>query len=379
MRILLTGDPNSPFVRQYALRLKLAYKGPLRVDLLPLHPTSEVIPSGIFSRVFKYPAIPLIRHRTKPAYLIRIFFVAWILYSRRQSYDAIHVHYLMQDLRFMPRLFRRFAPQRIITVWGSDFMLVSNGIRRHLKPVVEAATMVTFANPGTLDKFRNFYMPQNTPLLIRRYGLDPLDELRNLDQTDKSQCRRMAGLPEEALIVTVGYNFDSIQQHQAILQSILNTPGLERYRQNLLFLFPFTYGTEPDNRRLITELLRNFPFKYLIIERYLDLRGIALLRKSSDIMIQMQISDQLSGSMQEYLYAGNVVITGKWLDYRSLTDNMIYFKTVGRVEEAGEGLLGCIGNLPEEQSRCLINRQAIYALSSWESVIDSWIQLYISP
>ena len=55
--------------------------------------------------------------------------------------------------------------------------------------------------------------------------------------------------------------------------------------------------------------------EFRIVQRYLDRQELAAFRIASDILIHLPVSDALSGTVLETVYAGNAVITGSWLPY----------------------------------------------------------------
>jgi len=105
-------------------------------------------------------------------------------------------------------------------------------------------------------------------------------------------------------------------------------------------------------------------------------REIALIRKASDVFINVQVTDQFSGSMQEHLFAENVVITGDWLPYKTLDERGVFMRKVSSVDDVGRELLHVAHNLDSLRKNCLINPDIIWELSSWEKNIQSWVGLY---
>jgi len=93
-------------------------------------------------------------------------------------------------------------------------------------------------------------------------------------------------------------------------------------------------------------------------------------------MVYLPTSDQLSGSMQECLYAGNIVITGDWLPYRILEEQGIFMLKISSVDEVGEKLIYSLNHLKKLKESCKGNSQIIWNMSSWDKNINDWIQMY---
>jgi len=187
-------------------------------------------------------------------------------------------------------------------------------------------------------------------------------------------CRKHLGLPEDSIIVTVGYNNSPGQQHIEILKSIKKRR--KEIPENLFFILPMTYGATNEYRNTVRKYVEQHSLRYKIFDRFMPDEEMAMLRRASDIMIQVQITDQFSGSMQEHLYSENVVITGDWLPYGTLDEKGIFMLKVSSVEEVGEKLVYALNNLDSLKEKCKKNPEIIWELSSWEKNIQSWIDMY---
>jgi len=218
--------------------------------------------------------------------------------------------------------------------------------------------------------YRNKY---SNKLRICSFGLAPLEVLRSLE-LNKRECRELLSLPEESLIVTVGYNNSPAQQHIEILNSI------EKHKrgipENAFLVLPMTYGATDEYRNTVRKYLEQHGFGYRIFDKFMPDREMAMLRKASDLMIQVQITDQFSGSMLEHLYTENVVITGDWLPYGTLDEKGVFMLRVSSVKEVGEKLVYAVNNLDSLKEKCKKNPEIIWELSSWEKNIQSWIDVY---
>jgi hypothetical protein len=289
----------------------------------------------------------------------------------------VHVLYAVQDLALMPGSFGRVAPRRVITVFGSDFTRLSTFRRSMMAPVFGQATSITFANPATMEAFRLHYGFPAEKLSLCRFGLEPLERLMKISTLSVAASLSALGLPAGKTIITVGYNFNSIQQHLPVMQALSNSHELLKRKEALLFVFPLTYGTEKEYLKKLKQALETFPYPFITFESYLSEEDNAHLRRSSDIMLQMQQHDQFSGSMQEYLFAGCLVITGSWLDYRVLSDEGAYFRSVGALSEVGAELNLCLDHLAAEKLKCKANEAVISRLSSWNETMPGWMNLYL--
>jgi hypothetical protein len=377
MRILLIGDLKSSFVRDYALHLKHSKLGGLQIDLFATMPPFDPAGTQYFNRVFSYPYLKLFEPVRQFRVIIRLLYLFFFLLFQGRKYSHIHIHYLLIDFSVLTFLFRLLRRKPIVTVFGSDLLRISGRRKRMLTGFLRNIKLITFANPELRDEICMFYGINREKSRICRFGLSPLDLIKALKLKSKKTLRSEIGLPKDKVIVCIGNNSNSNQQHLKILSSLAENQELQAIAEKLHFVFPMTYGNEIKYKELVIDNLNQFPFSQTTFSEYLDDIDNARLRLSSDIMIQLQANDQLSGAMQEHLFAGNVVITGAWLPYKLFRSKGIFFREIQEIANIGDELVYCLNNLDREKQKCIGNDEKIYSMSGWENTISDWVNVYI--
>lgn len=376
-RLLLIGDPNSLYVQNYALQLRKHYGAELAMEIFatfaPKRDRKDMPYSSIYGMMQQTGGQPGIRQVLRPILLHRF------LKKKRGWYDVVHVLYCIQDLMFVKNSLRGASSRLILTVFGSDFYQLDGWKRRWFGPVYRSADFVTSNNSRAMEEIGKSYSIAPSNLRICRFGFNALDTLSKFKDIPRNVSRNRLNLPQEKVIVCIGYNYDPIQQHLAILRSIETHPVLLAKKDVLFFLIPMTYGTDPVYKEKLAAVLAQFPFQHATFERFLSEEENAHLRKAPDIMIQLQKSDSLSASTQEHMFAGNVLITGSWLPYDDLREAGIHFITVDEPREIGKTLALCLENLPDERGKSVNNPEMIYRMSSWGANLTSWLRLYDEP
>ena len=376
MRILLTGDPASGFIRDYASNLRKYGPAGIRIDLFSTMTPGAFVARPFFDRVFCYPHLGIYKHFKQSRFVVRLIWLFFFILRNGRKYDHIHIHYLLIDFAFLSPLFSLLGYRPVITVFGSDLLRISPSRKKALTGIIRHARLLTFANQEIRDRVCSYYRIDPSKTRICRFGLPPLDHIRDLDVQPPDALRYQLGLPEGKTVICVGSNFNSNQQHVKIMKSLAENEPLAGMTERLHFVFPLTYGTETGYKQTLLKLLDNFPFSRTVLTEFLSDADNAALRRTCDIMVQLQEYDQLSGAMQEHLYAGNVVITGKWLPYLTFKERGVYFIEIDDVGQVGQAVHHAVVNLAAEKEKCRNNPRAIYDLSSWEANIHSWISLY---
>ena len=377
MNILIIGDPNSLFVLNYAKNLRELTNSEIQLDLLgTFRPFRMGDSKAYFRKTFLLPASAKVYSNMRLQMVLRFFLLGWVLLVRRNQYQVIHCFYAYKDLILLRRLFKSWPGRLVLTIYGSDFYTIPQRWRQGYNAFFQYPDRITFANPNTKATFRKSFQIDEEKLKICRFGLEPLKVLSAMKDVPTSECRRRLSVPTDKIIIAVGYNFDAIQQHTGILDSLENSADLSAWNDSIFFVFPMTNGQDKENKSSVLERLKSFRYPFKVFDKFMTNEEISCLRLATDIMIQVQKSDQLSGSMQEHLYAGNLIITGKWLPYDTFVNEGIYFRRVGNVDDLGNELLESLANLQAEKAKCKDNPDIIFRLSSWEKNIDSWLNLY---
>ena len=175
----------------------------------------------------------------------------------------------------------------------------------------------------------------------------------------------------------------SLQRRRAACETLLRGHAFQRRRadynkmqKKLAVVFPMTYELEEEYLATVQNALKDVAFCYdIIIQRMTELQLLSL-RKISDIVVNIQVIDSLSASLQEHIFCGGVLIAGEWLPYSLFTDHGIYYIKSG-VSDLSEKLLDTIQNLDTLKRKCGDNGQRIYALTSWQAVIERWKDIYL--
>lgn len=291
-----------------------------------------------------------------------------------EKYDIIHIHFLTPFYGLLAEQIRKKCDKIIVTIWGSDYYRTTQEEKQVQKNIFEIADNINFGNENTLSNFNDYYNKvYSNKLSICRFGLIQLEYIKDSINDDKTKLKELLSLPKDSIIITCGYNASPAQNHLSIIDSIRKVK--KQLPANCYFLFPMTYG---DSNLVISvrEKLIKSGINYKIYDEFLSEEDTAKLRVVSDIMIQVQTTDQLSGSMQEYLYADNVVITGSWLPYSVFKNNGVYFLEVDKVEEVGKKLTYSVRSLHKLKNKCSKNEDIIWNMTSWERAINNWINVY---
>ena len=378
MKILVIGNRKHQFVYNYVKSLrKYRSDSNLQIDVLSQDKDSKKENTDVFfDHVYSLST-------SNPLYKNRFFRILFQLFSlvaylnRLKSYDIIHIHYLENIIIWNYFFTKQIKGKLVISIWGSDFLRASNRKRHMMIRIFDRADQITIASPTVKLQFEDFYKGKyNDKITICQFGLQPLEYFANTNLEDLDRKKKELGLNLNKIIITIGYNASRLQRHKEIIECIEKDKKLSLYKDKIEFLLPCTYPKDPEYLESLSLQISESSFHYTIINDFLSDESVARLRCITNIFIQLQPTDMLSGSMLEHLAAGNIVITGKWLPYEVLDDLNINMYKIERVDKVAITLNNVLENYSEYADLCKLNKKIVLDNFRWKAVINKWIKMY---
>lgn len=282
------------------------------------------------------------------------------------DFDIIHLQSLSPCIVVSFPFLKSKNIKLITSVWGSDFYRATNYWKQKSSAIFSNSALITTTNSLTMQALDESYkIPKNKRRIVR-FGLEAFDLIDE---------QRGGVVKSDKFTITIGYNRSQFQQHIKIIESLEKLPNT--ILEECHFVLPFTYGPQNSTYKAkLKEMLDKLGVSYNILEEFLPDSELARLRLGCDLMIQLQTTDQFSGSMQEYLYAGSVVITGSWLPYGDLDSAGVHMEKVEKVEDVVEKVVYVYENFDLLKSHEQKNRELLYSIGSWSENVGRWKALY---
>jgi glycosyltransferase involved in cell wall biosynthesis len=151
----------------------------------------------------------------------------------------------------------------------------------------------------------------------------------------------------------------------------------EHEKDRIFLLFLMTY---PKNRdEYIDEVVKeaiDAGFRCKVVTSFLSYEQMAQYEECLDVLISMQTTDQLSSTILENLYCGNIIVAGNWLPYGILSEMGLFFVSFGDEEELKDVIEDILFRKDEYLGYCKQNRDKVYDLSSWDNAVKLWARLW---
>ena len=368
--ILLLGNKESVFVSNFALEIeKQGFTAhifdPVRFGIYNSR--------GTLIRNFSTPPA-ILDHIPKLGYRFKLVLIRRMLHKLRGRYRICHIHYNLKLYADIAESVKNIADKLVVSIWGSDFYRMSPSARKAQERIYDRADLIAFLTDQTMQAFNDYYSgryEQKTTVL--RLGLKPLEYIDDIADETPQAIKTHFGINPEATVVACGYNGTTAQNHKTIIESIQAVEP--KLLEGCLFVFPMSYG-EKDHMIAVEEKLRQSGLPHKLITGFLSDVDMARLRKMTDIFINLQTTDHLSGSLLEHLYAGGIVISGRWLPYDILDKKGVFQLYVDSPAEVGEKLHEILSDLKYLKGKTEANPSIVGDISRWSVNIVKWAQAY---
>jgi hypothetical protein len=296
---------------------------------------------------------------------------------RNKKYDAIHVHFADRYSCWFALRCHRMADKEICSFWGSDLFRSPDKELKKLKTYLNKCQAITITTKKMIDRFESVLGRSYANKIKRiRFGIEAFDVIDSIIQTeDRHTMRGKLGLPNDQIIICIGYNGSSNQQHLEILEQMAKIDPI--ICNKLFIVIQMTYGNDdPSYYGNVKSKLVSMLCDSKIFTEYMDVVDIARLRCVTDVFIHGQTTDALSASFQEYIYAGATVINAKWLKYSELDEIGIKYIEFSSFDEIPSLITDIVQNPESSKVPDSQNRKILKSFSSIHAVSEEWYSLY---
>ena len=261
-----------------------------------------------------------------------------------------------------------------ITLWGSELMRGTAERKRLLKYGFDNACRVKMTDnlhDVLVESYGEVYEEKSR---IVYFGNSEIFHIENLSDENAKEIRdRLYGNTTDKMIVVLGYNGLSAQNHRRMIEAAASLT--DSLKQSLHLVLPMTYCSSPEYIGEMKPLLDSSSISYTILDHFLDAKEVAAIRKTAHVVVNVQDSDALSASLNGHLFCGNVCIFGEWLKYGVYTDNDIYYIKTS-MEDIASHLKDVLEHYDRYRQLCAGNHDKIKDLFSWEATMKKQIEAY---
>ena len=287
-------------------------------------------------------------------------------------YDKVDIHAFRAENLMWTKKCIEWKVKYDITLWGSEVLRASDREIFDVEWGYKGANSIKALSKilkRLSDVFNHTY--DNKTYLVY-FGNTNFDVINKISFEEANNIAIDLGIKIPGrIVITCGYNGSPQQQHIIMIDVLRKLP--EETKNKIHVVIPMTYGFIESYYQEVQKELDASGLSYVILLRFLQPEELAVLRMTSDIVVNTQTTDAFCGALQEHLYCQNVVIIADWLDYPEYEDNNIfYIKTTE--ENLYDNIHYAINNYSVLKEKTIDNRMKLKKLTSWNSTITNWVK-----
>jgi hypothetical protein len=293
------------------------------------------------------------------------------------TYDTFHFHFMQYS--YLRELFLVPKNKKIVcSFWGSDLLRTADILNFYfVKKALNRATIITCQSAELreiiLSKYgRNLFDKiQISMFPVDRITYEQMDLFFD-DKQKISEFKTKFGYATDKINVLIGHNGNPFNNHLKIIEAIQKSSHFSSFQ----LIINFNYGINPNEKEnyknKIIDAFVEFENKPTIIEHFFSKEELALSRLATDIFIHLPISDALSGSMLEMLYASSIVVTGSWLPYKTFTSAQLIYHEVADFSQLTTTVSEIANHFEREKEQIKNNRNQIKNTFLSDSIVTKW-------
>lgn len=380
MKILVIGDSNSIFIKQY-IEYVLLDEGRNQIVLIEENSTN-----GDYMKFYSEHGVAVEpRVNEKNRILARIPKIRagvanriWCSQIRKKygRFDLVHIHGLNYSRGNIALYTRGNTEKLAITVWGDEIFRVDDKTAAAYQKYYDVADRITVSTTDMYRKFDTVYGGKyRSVVTMNKFGigvLDYIDQVKKLYSREQI-CREYGIRDPDKRTVFVGHNGRAAQRHLEITKSLAALS--EAARKNITLVYTMTYGVPGEDylNSMVAEA-QKLGCDFVVLRKYMNEIQTAKLRSICDVMLHAQLTDAFSASICESLYAGAVIFNGSWLQYNDLPDHHRCFVEYDQIEEIPGKLEMLLEDFDVHKSSYAGNTGVIRDICSREATTQKWKQ-----
>lgn len=310
--------------------------------------------------------------------IYRVWFTRKAIRQLDRKQTAV-IHSLGLDLFWISPLLKRHFTRVVGLAYGSDILRRRKRLDRLLGRGLRQLDCVAATNANIRDAIvKDFPGVASKETRIIRFGLTVFDSLEQLGAKSAAEARTQLGYLPDKQLICLGYSASSGQrQHDLISFFAEQTELLSRYQ----FVVPVQYGA-PEVRQTVERDCQRVNQQlgweaFHPLSEFHDPDTSALMRLATTLLVNHSVSDAFSGTVQEVVYAGNLVLAGEHLPYENMPGFGTAIKPYTDLTECVSALHPDVLAQWQASARDALSetRRELRQTSSWDGVIDDWFTL----
>ena len=293
--------------------------------------------------------------------------------KQMEDFDVCHVMFVNGWTSLLVRICENKFSQIIANFWGSDFYAATGQEMREKTFLLEIADQIIVPADRMKEDFIQKYPQYQEKLHTVFFENSVLEELEKEDDNDIDECE-IISLPDDKLIIAVGYCGAVAQQHDLFIRALNRCP--EKIRNKVHIVLMTTYGLTPEYENYLGELLQESKFAYTWMKEYMNNEQIMSFRKRVDLFYNGQKTDAFNSAIQESMLCQSVILLGNWLSYNVVEEQNAFVCKFNNESDLKEKIIDIVSHFPYYHDYSRKNRKILKEYRKNRKNVENWTDFY---
>ena len=297
-----------------------------------------------------------------------------------QEFDTFHFHFMQYS--YLRELFLVPKNKKIVcSFWGSDLLRTTDIFNFYfVKKALHKTTIITCQSIELreiiLSKFgRNLYDKIEVSMFPIQEKIYAQMDLNAQNESGILLFKEKFGYSLDKINVLIGHSGSLFNNHLKIITALQHCVHNDKLHLIINLNYAISKTEKKKYKKKLNKALQTIGCSYVILETFFVEEELALSRLASDVFIHAPVSDALSSTMLELLYASNIVITGSWLPYKTFRKAHLNYHEFDDFSEFGSELDLLIDNFQLEKELARKNKLLIQTYFFNDTIVKKWAQI----
>lgn len=294
-----------------------------------------------------------------------------------EEFDTFHFHFMQYS--YLRELFLVPKNKKIVcSFWGSDLLRTNDILNFYfVKKALYKATSITCQSIELreiiLSKFgRDLYDKIQVAMFPIEEKIYNQMDISYKNKEEIAVFKEKFSYSPDKINILIGHSGSTFNNHLNVITALRNCHNKDKFHLIINLNYAISKKTKKKYIKELNKELLTIGCSYVILENFFVKEELAISRLASDIFIHTPVSDALSSTMLELLYASNIVITGSWLPYKTFKKAQLSYYEIDYFSELGHKLDSIIENFELEKERAGKNKLEIQRYFFGDTIVKKW-------
>ena len=199
---------------------------------------------------------------------------------------------------------------------------------------------------------------------------------KNESENDKiKQFKVKFNYRNDKINVVIGHSGSIFNNHLKIIEGLKNIKNVNRFHFIVNLNYAISEIEKVNYKKQLNNAFIALNCSYVVLDDFFSGEVLALSRLAADVFIHAPISDALSSTMLEMIYASSIVIAGSWLPYKTFKNAGLDYHEFSEFSDLATILDQIAIDFDNKKEKAKHNSIAIENYFLNDKIVNKWLEI----